>query len=174
MDDKLDLTALLCGETDRVDFEIEFQIDPSDAPYGVVFPDPVRAKGTVSNYGGYMQLCSEESVHYISECSRCLSEIDDTLLISFEKNVAVAGKIENEETDDYLFIENSHLDVKSPLLEQVILEFPSKLLCKKDCKGLCQHCGADLNKEICKCSERKPDSPFALALAKFRAQMDEQ
>ena len=66
MDDKLDLTALLCGETDRVDFEIEFQIDPSDAPYGVVFPDPVRAKGTVSNLRGGFGIGIS---HY--ECEKC-------------------------------------------------------------------------------------------------------
>ena len=32
-----------------------------------------------------------------------------------------------------------------------------KNLCKEDCKGLCQKCGTDLNKEKCSCKAEEID-----------------
>jgi len=34
---------------------------------------------------------------------------------------------------------------------EIILSFPQKILCSDSCKGLCDHCGVDLNKEACTC-----------------------
>ena len=28
-----------------------------------------------------------------------------------------------------------------------------QVICKEDCKGLCQECGANLNRETCSCSQ---------------------
>ena len=42
-------------------------------------------------------------------------------------------------------------DLTEELRECIILSFPSNPLCSEDCKGLCPHCGADLNKGPCHC-----------------------
>ena len=36
-----------------------------------------------------------------------------------------------------------------------------KYLCSEDCKGLCQHCGADLNEGDCGCSQENIDPRWA-------------
>ena len=33
----------------------------------------------------------------------------------------------------------------------MIMANPAKVLCSKDCKGICPKCGTNLNKEKCKC-----------------------
>ena len=59
------------------------------------------------------------------------------------------------------------VDLESILREQIILMLPLKPLCDESCKGLCPHCGADLNLETCTCPADAVDSPFA-RLAKLK------
>ncbi|MCD8187633.1 MAG: DUF177 domain-containing protein [Ruminococcus sp.] len=33
----------------------------------------------------------------------------------------------------------------------MLLQLPTKYLCKEDCKGLCMVCGCDLNESECDC-----------------------
>ena len=59
------------------------------------------------------------------------------------------------------------VDLESLLREQIILMLPLKPLCDENCKGLCPHCGANLNREKCTCKTDAVDSPFA-QLAKLK------
>jgi len=34
---------------------------------------------------------------------------------------------------------------------------PLKAICREDCKGLCPHCGKNLNQEQCNCAEPMED-----------------
>jgi uncharacterized protein len=43
------------------------------------------------------------------------------------------------------------------LREQVLLALPLKAICREDCKGLCPHCGRNLNQELCNCAEASED-----------------
>ena len=52
------------------------------------------------------------------------------------------------------------------LNDTLIMETPFVVLCRPDCKGLCPHCGANLNEGQCDCAERVREeelsnSPFA-------------
>ena len=44
------------------------------------------------------------------------------------------------------------LDLRPSVREQWLLAVPSFVLCREDCKGLCPHCGADLNLGPCGCT----------------------
>lgn len=78
-------------------------------------------------------------------CSRCLEEFkqEDKYNFKLFYNVASLG--------DYL-------DVDKDLREEIILNFPMKVLCKPDCKGLCPQCGANLNIEKCDCNGETENS----------------
>ena len=43
------------------------------------------------------------------------------------------------------------LDVSADVREDLLLEIPSFPLCRDGCKGLCPHCGQDLNEGSCDC-----------------------
>ena len=45
----------------------------------------------------------------------------------------------------------------------VLLSFPTKNLCREDCKGLCATCGTNLNDSDCGCDKQKigKNNPFA-------------
>ena len=55
-------------------------------------------------------------------------------------------------------------DVNAMVLEQIELAIPMKFVCREDCQGLCDQCGADLNEGACRCSREEPDSRLSVLL----------
>ena len=47
--------------------------------------------------------------------------------------------------------------LEDALREQVLLATPVRALCRDDCKGLCPHCGRNLNVEQCNCEQHVSD-----------------
>ena len=68
----------------------------------------------------------------------------------------------SKDNDDYIFIEDKKLDLLAPVEEQLMLEMPSKTLCREDCRGLCQKCGKNLNEGPCTCEEHEVDPRLAI------------
>ena len=165
---KLDLRPLLAEEIRvlSVDFSLDPPVEDNENPmsnlYGVGFPAPLHVCGEITNTAGYMRMALEASVPYTATCARCLQPVSDTFSFRFEKTVAPAKQVENtpeEDKDDYAVIYDGFLDVDEQLLEMLELEFPSKLLCREDCAGLCPTCGKDLNDGPCGCDAKKEDDP---------------
>jgi len=68
-----------------------------------------------------------------------------------------------QELDGANFITGTKLDVEQLIWNELLAQWPMRVLCKEDCKGLCSRCGADLNLGPCSCG-REPD-PRLAALA---------
>ena len=91
---------------------------------------------------------------YIAPCARCLVEVKDSFSLSLEKTVVpkdVTQDMDEDTLDDYAVVEDGFLSMDEQLVDLLYMEFPSKILCSEDCKGLCSGCGANLNTEECKC-----------------------
>ncbi len=87
-------------------------------------------------------------------CDRCNEEFDTeiknefTALYFFDKS-----KVTDDEDDVFYIAKDSDkLDISKIVRDYSYLGIPMKKLCKEDCKGLCPHCGANLNYEKCSCS----------------------
>ena len=63
--------------------------------------------------------------------------------------------------------EGDSIDLDELVREQILLALPTRHLCREDCKGLCQKCGADLNAGDCSCEQGETDPRWA-ALADFK------
>jgi uncharacterized protein len=70
-------------------------------------------------------------------CSRCLQ--DFTADLSKDVKLNIPGE------------QTKEIDLTDNLREEIILSYPLKPLCRRDCKGLCATCGQDLNKGKCNC-----------------------
>ncbi|MDD5195835.1 MAG: DUF177 domain-containing protein, partial [Candidatus Omnitrophica bacterium] len=68
-------------------------------------------------------------------CGRCLKEV-------------LAQKKQNFKFSYDISMLGEYLTVDNDIREEVLLNFPMKVLCKPDCKGLCPGCGANLNNEV--------------------------
>ena len=172
MEKYVDISPILEGSADKIDFSFEFEVPDVSEWREVTFPSPVRVTGRVTDTGGYIELSCHTDVDYVTACARCLREVRDTLSLTWTKGVAVSGTLVNEDTDDYVLAENGRVDVYTPLAEQIVLDFPAKVLCKPDCKGLCSKCGKDLNEGECSCPKKEIDPRLAI-LAKIRDQLDD-
>ena len=53
---------------------------------------------------------------------------------------------------DY-YLQGYYLDVDKLLFGEALLNWPSRVVCKEDCKGLCPVCGINLNQSTCTCQE---------------------
>ena len=58
----------------------------------------------------------------------------------------------------------NYLDIDKDVREEMLLNFPMKVLCSEDCKGICSGCGANLNNQKCSCAK---DSKSKMQNPKF-------
>ena len=92
----------------------------------------------------------------ILTCCRCACRFDWAV----EKDFAVEywpDKTEEEEIEldyddlDIGFYVGDKFDLRPVIVEQMLIDIPMNPICREECKGLCERCGADLNREACSC-----------------------
>jgi uncharacterized protein len=107
-------------------------------------------------------------------CSRCLGDYGHSSNLSIEEEffptVSVqTGQSQPVPTEAYenSLIDGRHvLDLVDTIREYVVTDMPMKPLCRRECLGLCQWCGADLNSGHCDCQDL-PEDPRWLGLAEL-------
>ncbi len=60
--------------------------------------------------------------------------------------------------------EENIIDITQLAREEIILDYPDRLLCKEDCKGLCLRCGWNLNDSDCGCGGADDTTAFGTHL----------
>ncbi len=92
-------------------------------------------------------------------CSRCLTPQRVEVPIDFsneiDMNISAAERAQDLDETDY--ISGYDLDVDRLIYEEILLGFPTKVLCDEDCKGLCKVCGHNLNEGECGCDRTELD-----------------
>lgn len=98
------------------------------------------------------------------ECSRCLKVFDYPLTIEIEEeyfpviDVFSGTPVEiPDELESFTIDEHHILDLSEAIRQNALLAIPMKPLCRKDCSGLCQTCGKDLNEGQCDCEKGEID-----------------
>lgn len=107
-------------------------------------------------------------------CARCLEPLSLHLASEYTTNLKpnpgtpwpeeIELSREDLETE---FYQGEEIDVTSLVQDQVLLALPAKAVCREECRGLCPHCGKNLNRETCTCPERGVD-PRLEVLRGFR------
>ena len=91
-------------------------------------------------------------------CSRCLDTFIYPIDIDIEERFTSNETLEDEEV---VLVNSDTIDITEIVEKAIISTLPIKRLCKEDCKGLCQSCGANLNKEECSCNNEDIDLRLA-------------
>ncbi len=155
----IDLSAILRGEIREM--EIDGEIFPDTAPYGIEYLPGARISGVISGSAGLVTLTSRVSVPYRGECARCLDTVQAVLEFDFNRTVVTEGTVSNEvleeKADEYLVVKRGILEPDDAIIESVFLELPSRLLCSEDCRGLCPKCGKKMTGDECGCAPREID-----------------
>ncbi len=115
---------------------------------------------TIMNFGN-KKLSIKAKADFVFEvpCSRCLVPQRVEIPVDFENeidmNITAAERAQNLDETEY--ISGYDLDVDRLIYEEILLGFPTKVLCDEDCKGLCKVCGHNLNEGECGCDRTELD-----------------
>jgi uncharacterized protein len=166
--------------------ELESDVAPETVPAlaetaaeeGCTFVAPLQARLRVIRVGEMVEVEGTVESRIRLSCSRCLAEHDEPLVGSFALTYArempeVTDETGEEEVElsaeemGLTLFHGEEIDLGEAIAEQVILALPMHPLCREDCRGLCPHCGANLNEGDCGC-ERPVFNPKFAALKKFK------
>lgn len=59
------------------------------------------------------------------------------------------------------YMNGCQLDADRLIYGELLYSWPTKVLCREDCRGICSNCGANLNEAECGCDRTAPDPRMA-------------
>jgi len=103
-------------------------------------------------------------LEFRASCDRCLTDVPVILNLDSERMVLSpeAEAKEEDDADEGGFMKDYQLDVEAFVQHEILVSWPTKILCKEDCKGICPVCGQDLNLGECGCDTFVPDPRMAV------------
>ena len=160
-------------ELHRVEFDENFQ--PGAIEFGTEARQigPLHTRGRaelIVEHRGHHQnvedirLVGDVQARLEFSCARCLGPVGQDINRSFDLIYRPLGvdrradeaSISEAETE-IGYYQGEGLLLEDVLREQVLLATPVRALCRDDCKGLCPHCGRNLNIEECHCEAHLSD-----------------
>lgn len=135
------------------------------------FTRPLKWNITISNTGDALLVSGSIRGTAKTGCARCLDEFEVPLTGEVEGFFLLGDENdipEGMEEDEFdILSEDKTIDLEPLLQAAVLLELPLIPLCTEECKGLCPHCGVDLNTECCSCEaehgeEEEAQNPFSV------------
>lgn len=152
----LQLKPLFMGEMESL--PIDAELDFSGVEFQGIHPftQPVRVKGRGRLFGrrGHPAGGGRNSGSTAAAIA-ATRRFKGPFRIPME-HILVAS-LNNEETDDFVLIDNYQLSLDELARADILLELPSKYLCREDCRGLCPMCGKNLNEGLCGCHTDRTD-----------------
>lgn len=101
-------------------------------------------------------------------CSRCLTDFKYPLSFKFEEEYLPTVDVNSgapldmqEEAGTFTIDEHHILDITEAVRQYAQLVIPMKPLCSRECAGLCQKCGKNLNEGLCACPTEEIDPRWA-------------
>jgi uncharacterized protein len=134
---------------------------------GMEIRDPLEAELRVIPQKDGVSLSGRITGALTAACDRCAREVVlelDQRFDEYEMLGTAAEEDEEEPAEESRLRQGDNsleLDVASVLWEQFLLALPVKPLCVPECRGLCPHCGQDLNESLCACDEEEADPRMA-------------
>lgn len=135
----MDLAKIPASSRERKAIRFEEKLEPNalDLDVGIMhFGQGLTVRGEAVYLEGELLFSARVSGIKEFSCSRCLEAIRQ----DFEKEVVLTFPLEGES-----------INVLPELAEEIMVDHPIHVLCKKDCKGLCAVCGENLNTRSCGC-----------------------
>ena len=132
---------------------VSYEITPEELSEvrGYTFAAPVAVSGEFYNRGGIVTLKYTVSCTLDVVCDRCLTELKRDYSYDFSHTVVPSLQSEGDIYDTYLVAQHDSIDMNETAISDLLLMLPTKMLCREDCKGLCDICGCNLNERTCNC-----------------------
>ena len=150
----LNLSGVFAG-SESLPFEYEMDLSDLEFSGCSSLKKPVKIKGAAKNRAGvvFIELTAEYTIS--APCDRCAADIErkESLPLTY----VVVQETEGEDTEYIVVAEDQNVDLDPLVRDDIVIRYPSKLLCSPDCKGLCPNCGKNLNEGDCDCAKEQTD-----------------
>lgn len=132
---------------------VSYEITPEELSEvrGYTFAAPVAVSGEFYNRAGIVTLKYTVSCTLDVVCDRCLTELKRDYSYDFSHTVVPSLQSEGDIYDTYMVAQHDSIDMNETAISDLLLMLPTKMLCREDCKGLCDICGCNLNERTCNC-----------------------
>ena len=135
------------------------------------FIEPLKVEGRVYNNGQSLTLEAKVSGRMITECARCLDEVETDVEFSVHELLSQREEGADEDEDIILF-DGYEIELDDIIADHFLMNISGRYLCSEDCKGLCPVCGQNLNHGECECDNEYID-PRWQALADILNQTED-
>lgn len=123
---------------------------------------PVHVDVLLTNTGAGVVASGAVSVDLNATCSRCLRPFVLHATGEVEGFYVLAEHASTlPEDQDFELIESKSIDLGPALHAAIVVDLPMAPVHDRACKGICPHCGADLELGPCSCSAEPGPSPFS-------------
>src|SRR5437868_665290 len=130
--------------------------------------EPLEVRANDEGIEGQIRVSGELQTRLEFVCARCLEPVVEEISRDFDLFYRPMQSLSQEDQDrlklddtEIAFFEGNGLFLADVLAEQVLLAIPMKVICRSDCRGLCPHCGANLNTDACRCESHGADPRLA-------------
>jgi uncharacterized protein len=167
----IDVSTALKNPGQAFPLECALTLAPMDVMGDQVRLTDIALSGTMTGSEESVSVRGGVRAELAAHCARCLREVSRPLKAEIEE---VFVRAPDPENPDQRPLEGFRIDLTGPAREALLLEMPMRLLCRKDCEGLCPVCGANLNEKPCDCpKDARRANPFA-ALGELFTSDDEE
>lgn len=122
---------------------------------------PVEVTVTLSGKNA-VRISGLVKFEFDASCNRCLEAVKTTVESELDVAFTVSdGAVVQDDEEPYAFVDGDEIDLDVILLEEILVNYPAKVLCRPDCKGLCPVCGKNRNITDCECDTTVLDPRMA-------------
>ena len=140
-------------------------------PHDLSLSEPVQVNLHLEAGERFVKALGHISTGVDTNCDRCLVPIHYPLSFDFTESLMSTHDVdvlcqhgrdrELLETENWLY-DSPRVDLNYMVLDKLLSQLPFQHVCKDDCKGLCPHCGVNLNEENCSCDNQEIDPRWAI------------
>ena len=157
----IDVSSILKEFGGKISFDDKAEIpELSFSGSDYRFKEPFAVKGNISNTGGALTLKADVSGVMVTQCARCMKDIEVPIEFSISETLMKSDE-EIPEDEDIIVFEGNTIDIDEIIENNFISNLSPRYLCSEDCKGLCPKCGKDLNEGDCGCEDDEIDPRWA-------------
>ncbi len=116
------------------------------------FSEDCTITGAILNNSKSLELEATVSGRATVHCARCgkAMSIDISFPVS---EILVREDAAISEEDEAVIYSGNEIELDEIITNSFLMNASGKHLCSEDCKGLCPHCGINLNEESCTCAD---------------------
>ena len=137
-----------------------FTATPAELGVEADFAEDIAVEATLEKSNGEFLLRATVATNANWQCDRCVAQYRNPIAAGYQMYYIWEGgdgaRFDPAEVQ-VIPPGSNMIDIGEDVRQTLLLSVPLKRVCREDCKGLCPHCGKNLNEGTCGCTVTLPD-----------------